>query len=229
MTDRQENKFTMYEAVTALLDANTAKTSSMTAFATTLTSFKDIITLISDKNIQKNTATAGKTALKNQQQQELIESALPIAGALYALGSATNDPRIQALGNIRKSTLQNLRDTELTDVITNIRTLANGYAPELVPYGVTGVAVTALDTKLSAYSSALGGKEAGFSTKLAAGVVLSNLFDDADAILKDQLDRMMEMFAPTDQQFYLEYKSAREIKNLGHRFDEPDEPTPPTP
>ena len=98
-----------------------------------------------------------------------------------------------------------------------------------MPYGVTAVTIAALDTKLNSYSSALGGKEASFTTRLAAGKVLSELFDDADGILKDQLDRMMEMFAPTDQQFYLEYKSAREIKDLGHRFDEPDEPTPPTP
>lgn len=229
MNDKQENKFTMYQAVTSLLDANTAKTSSMSAFAATLDSFKDILTAISEKNIQKNTATAGKTTLKNQQQADLIASTVPIAGALYALGTATNDPRIQALGDIKKGDLLKLRDTELNDVITNIKNLADGYATALVPYGVTPVAITALDTKLSAYSTALGGKEASFSTKVAAGVVLSDLFDDADAILKDQLDRMMEMFAPTDQQFYQEYKSAREIKDLGHRFDPPADPTPPTP
>lgn len=229
MTDRQENKFTMYQAVTSLLDANTAKTAAMTAFATALTSFKDITTAISEKNIQKNTATAGKTTLKNQQQSELIESALPIAGALYALGSATDDPRIQALGNLKKGYLSNLRDTELTDVITNLKNLADSYAAPLAPYGLTPAAIAALDTKLTTYSSALGGKEASFSTKVAAVKVLDDLFDDADKLLKDQLDRMMEMFAPTDQQFYQEYKSAREIKDLGHRFDPPADPTPPTP
>ena len=229
MTDRQENKFTMFQAVASLLDANTAKTSSMTAFATALGNFKYTMAAISEKNIQKNTATSGKTTLKNQQQTQLIESALPIAGALYALGTATNDPRIQALGDIKKGYLSNLRDTELSDVVTNIKNFADGYAAALVPYGVTAVTIAALDTKLNAYSTALGGKEASFTTRLAAGKVLSELFDDADGILKDQLDRMMEMFAPTDQQFYLEYKSAREIKDLGHRFDEPDEPTPPTP
>ncbi|MBK7632503.1 MAG: hypothetical protein IPJ23_17760 [Ignavibacteriales bacterium] len=137
MTDRQENKFTMYQAVTSLLDANTGKTAAMTAFATALTSFKDITAAISEKNIQKNTATAGKTTLKNQQQSELIESALPIAGALYALGSATNDPRIQALGNLKKGYLSNLRDTELTDVITNLKNLADSSAAPLADYGVT--------------------------------------------------------------------------------------------
>jgi hypothetical protein len=233
MNDKQENKLTMYEAVTALLDANTAKTSSMSAFATTLDSFKDILTALRKKNILKNTATAGKTTLKNQHQAELIASAVPIAGALFALGTATNDPRIQELGDIKKGDLLKLRDTELSDVVTSIKNLADGYAAGLVPYGVTPVAITALETKLTSYSTSVGGKESSFSTKVAAGKVLSDLFDDADGILKNQLDRMMEMFAPTDQQFYQEYKSAREIKDLGHRFDDdddtPPDPTPPTP
>jgi hypothetical protein len=228
MNDNQENKFTMYQAVTSLLDANTAKTSSMSAFATALGNFKDILTAISEKNIQKDTATAGKTTLKNQYQTDLIASAVPIAGALYALGSATNDPRIQALGDLKKGDFLKLRDTELTDVVTNIKNLADGYAAQLAAYGVTPISITALDTKLNSYSASIGGKESSFSTKVAAGRVLSDLFDDADSILKDQLDRMMEMFAPSDQQFYQEYKSAREIKDLGHRFDPPADPTPPT-
>ena len=40
MNDRQENKFTMYKAVSDLLDVNTAKTAAMSAFATALTNFK---------------------------------------------------------------------------------------------------------------------------------------------------------------------------------------------
>ena len=98
MNDRLENKFTMYEAVSALLDANTAKTSSMTAFATAFNSFKDLIEAISEKNQLKDSATSGKTTLKTQLQNDLIASTVPIAAALFALGSTTNDPRIQALG-----------------------------------------------------------------------------------------------------------------------------------
>jgi hypothetical protein len=227
MTDRQENKFTMYEAVSNLLDANTAKTASMPAFATALNSFKDAMAAISEKNIQKNTATSGRTATKNQQQSALIEAAVPVAGALYALGSATEDPRLQALGNVKKGYLSNLRDTELTDAVTNIKNLADGYSAQLADYGITVAVISALDTKLTAYSSALGTKESSVSTRVAAGKVLDDIFADADSLLKDQLDRMMEMFAPTDQQFYLEYKNAREIRDLGRRPDD-DDPTPPT-
>jgi GTPase SAR1 family protein len=229
MNDRQENKFTMYKAVTDLLDANTAKTASMTAFATALNGFKDIIENISGKNILKGSAASGKTTLKNQLQNNLIESTVPIAAALFALGSATNDPRIQALGNVKKSDLQNLRDTELTDKVTLIKNTADAYAAGLVAYGITAADIAALETKSTAYNTALGGKESGFSTQYAAGGVMSDLFKQADAILEEQLDKMMEKFNPSDQQFYLEYKSAREIKDLGHRFEKPEGPVTPTP
>lgn len=229
MNDRQENKFTMYEAVTDLLDANTAKTSSITAFAAALTNLKDLMTSISEKNIQKGSVTAGKTTLKNQLQLDLIEEVVPIAAALFAYGSSVNDPHIKEIANVKKGALMNLRDTELMDKVTLIKDTADANIASLAAYGVDAANITAIDTKLASYNTALGGKESSFATKSAAGQVLSGLFDQADGILKDQLDNMMEMFKQTDEQFYLEYKSAREIKDLGHRFDEPDEPTPPTP
>jgi hypothetical protein len=38
----------------------------------------------------------------------------------------------------------------------------------------------------------------------------------------------MEIFRTTDPQFYGEYKSSREIKDLGHRFKKPETPVNPS-
>ncbi|HCY74344.1 MAG TPA: hypothetical protein DHV28_00350 [Ignavibacteriales bacterium] len=246
MNDKQENKLTMYNAVTTLLVANSAKYATVTALSTALTNFQDIIAAISEKNILKNSATAGKTTLKSQERTALISAVVPVAGGLFALGTATNDPRLQALGNIKKGTLQNLRDTELTDQATLVKNTADAYAAQLVAYGVEALQIANIDTIISAFNSALGGKESSFSTKFAAGSVLSDLFKQGDSILTDQMDRMMEKFNSSDPQFYLEYKNARVIKDLGHRFnpqdpetptdpeqptdpENPSDPTPPTP
>lgn len=230
MNNRFENKRTMYKAVADLLDANTTKTAPITAFAPALANFKDLIEAISEKNQLKGTATSGKTALKTQLANDLIAATVPIAGALFALGSSTNDPRLKELGDVRKTDLEGLRDTELTDKVTIIKNLADENAAALAAYGVAPAEIAALDTKSIAYDNSLGDKESSLSTQSSAGKVMSNIFDQADALLKDQLDRMMEKFASSDQQFYLEYKSAREIKDLGHRFDEGDDnSTPPSP
>ena len=228
MQDNLENKLTMYKAVAALLDANTTKTAAMAAFTTAHNSLKDYIDAISEKNILKGSAAAGKTDFKNQQQAELIAAAIPIAGALFALGSALKDPRIQATGDLKKGDFLKLRDTELTDVVTNIKNNADAHAADLAAYGVIPADIAALDTKINSYSNSIGSKESSQSVKVGAGKVLPQIFNEADALLKDQLDRMMEKFASSDQQFYQEYKSARVIKDLGHRFDEgDDDPTPP--
>jgi hypothetical protein len=229
MNDRLENKRTMYKAVIDLLDANTTKTSSMTAFAAALTNFKDKVDSIAEKNQLKDTAATGKTTLKSQLASDLIAATVPVAGALFAYGSSVNDPHIKELGDVRKGDLQNLRDTDLTDKVTIIKNLADAHAAALAAYGVDAAAIAALDTKSITYDSAVGDKESSFSTKSSAGKVMTNIFTEADSILTDQLDRMMEKFNPSDMQFYQEYKSAREIKDLGHRFDPPADPTPPTP
>ena len=235
MNDRLENKRTMYKAVTDLLDANTTKTAAIPALATALNSFKDLVDSISEKNQLKDTAASGKTALKTQLANDLIAVTVPVASALFALGSSNNDPRLKELGDVRKSDLQNLRDTELTDKVTIIKNLADANAAALAAYGVLPAEIAAIYTKSIAYDNSLGDKESSFSTKSSAGSVMSGIFKQADTILTDQLDRMMEKFNSSDQQFYLEYKSAREIKDLGHRFDEddptppPSDPTPPTP
>ena len=229
MNDRQENKFTMYKAVSDLLDVNTTKTAAMSAFATALTNFKNLMTGISEKNVLKNSATVGKTALKNQQQTELINTTVQIASALVALGNATNDPRLKELDQIKKGYLSNLRDTELSDKVAQVQTAANANAVPLNAYGVGAPDIASFSAKAAVYSSALGGKETSFATKTATTQVMSDLFKQADVILEGQLDTMMEKFKSSDSQFYLEYKSAREIKDLGHRFDPPADPTPPTP
>lgn len=227
MNDKQENKLTMYNAVSTLLTANAAKYATVTALSTALTNFQDIIGAISEKNILKNSATAGKTTLKSQERKALIDAIIPVAGGLFALGSATDDPRLKELGDNKKGTLQNLRDTELIDKAILVKNTADAYAAQLVAYGVEALQIADIDTKISSFSSALGGKETSFSTKFAAGSVLSDLFKQGDLILTDQIDRMMEKFNSSDPQFYIEYKNARVIKDLGHRF-KPDEPVNPS-
>jgi hypothetical protein len=229
MNDRLENKRTMYKAVIDLLDANTTKTSSMTAFATALNSFKDKVVSIGEKNQLKDTAATGKTTLKSQLAAELIAATVPVAGALFAYGSSVNDPRITELGDVRKTDLEGLRDTELTDKVMIIKNLADANAAQLAAFGVEVADIAALDTKSSAYDNASGDKETGFSTQESAGKVMTGYFKDADGILEDQLDRMMEKFNSADHQFYLEYKSAREIIDLGRRIEEPETPINPTP
>lgn len=230
MRDTLENRFTMYRAVESLLDANTAKTAGMTIFATRLGEFKDAIAAILEKEENRNNATAGMTADKKAKREDMIEDAAVIAAKLKVLGADTNDERLVQLADYNRTDLKKLRDTQLLPVVTGIMNTADANAAGLAAYGVTAAMIASLGTKASAYNTALGSKEVSFSVKGAAYTTLLSLFDTADDILKNKLDNLMEGFKKDDNEFYNQYKAAREIRDLGvrHETEEPTTPVEPT-
>ena len=227
MNDVLENKLTMYEAVVSLLDSNTAKLASLTALTPVIADFKDRIAAIKEKDTLANTAKAGKSQIKAADEAALIDDAVTIASALYALGSATNDDRLKAMSKVTKSSLVALRDTQLANDVTNIKNLADANAATLTGYGITAPMIAALDTKITAFNTSLGAREVSSSISTSAFQQLDAMFKDADTLLKDQIDKIMVIFKNSDPQFYGEYENSREIINLGHRFKKDEPPVTP--
>jgi len=228
MRDPLENKLTMYRAVESLLDGNTAKTAGMTIFATRLAEFKDIIAQILEKEELRTNATAGATSTKKAKREEMTEQAAVLAAKMKALGSDTNDDRLLEIADYKRTDLNKMRDTQLLPVIQGLINTADAYAAALVPYGVAAADIAALGTKMTEYNAAFGSKESAFDVKGAAYPALLNLFKQADVLLEDKLDNLMEGFKTTDNEFYNQYQLAREIIDLGVRHEE-EEPAPPEP
>ena len=214
MNDRLENKLTMYRAVETLLDNNTAKTGPVAALAAAITNFKNLIMEIENAEQERINATAGKTVSKTNAESLLISEAITIAAALKALGSVTNDPELVAIGSATKSSLIGTRDTDLSTQTRRIYESANGNAVALADYGITPAMITSLQTRIADFDAALGTREESVSLRVAAGQELENFFKQADDILMNQTDKMMELFRTSDTQFYNEYKNARVIRDL---------------
>lgn len=227
MNDALENKLTMYKAVESLLDNNTAKLAAITALTPVIIDFKDRITAITEKDTLANTAGAGTAGIKTADEAALISDAVTIASALFALGSATNDDRLKALSKVTKSSLKDLRDTQLATDVTNIKNLADTYAAPLAGYGITAPMIAALETKVANFNISLGARELGSNVSSSAFKQLDVMFKETDTLLKDQMDKIMVIFKNSDPQFYGEYVNSREVIDLGHRFRKDEPPTPP--
>lgn len=214
MNDRLENKLTMYRAVETLLDNNAAKTGPITALATSITNFKNLIGEIETAEQERQTATTGKTATKGEAEALLISEAVTIAAGLKALGSVTNDKELLEAGSETKSSLYGTRDTDLVTKTQQIYNYANTNAAALADYGITPGMITNLQTQIATFNGALGTREESVALRVAAGAEVENFFKDADKILTNQMDTMMEVFRESDKQFYNEYKNARVIRDL---------------
>ena len=214
MNDRLENKFTMYRAVETLMDNNAAKTGPIAALATAITNFKNLIGEIETAEQEKQTATTGKTASKGEAEAVLISEAVTIAAALKALGSVLNDKELLEAGSETKSSLYGTRDTDLITKAQLIHDFANTNAVALADYGITPAMITSLQTRITEFNSALGTREESMALRVAAGAEVEGFFKDADNILTNQMDTIMEVFRESDTQFYNEYKNARVIRDL---------------
>jgi hypothetical protein len=232
MQDNLENKLTMYQTVVSLLDANSTKIASITALTDALTdaltNFKDVVSAIQEKDNEARTARTGNADVKAARRKAVEESALAIASALFALGSVTHEDRLKQLAAYNKSKLAGLRDTQLVTDVTNIKNLADANAAPLAAYGITPAMISALDTQLSSFSSSIGTRTSGSSIGVSALKQVKTRFDDADAILEEQMDKIMEVFHNSDTQFYDAYFNSRQIIDLGIRHDD-DEDTPENP
>ncbi|QQS36223.1 MAG: hypothetical protein IPM56_18610 [Ignavibacteriales bacterium] len=228
MNDKQENRFSMFDAVTTLLDANTAKTAAITNFAPALLEFKNLKAEIVINDGLKSTVTTGKAANKAAAESDLIDATMVIASAISALGASTGNNFLKELGDVNKTKLVRMRDTQLAAYCTTMHTEANSNAAALAGYGITQVMIDEYEEKKDLFAGSSGVRESSAATKVAATQAVVDRFVDADTLLLEQMDKMMEFFRTSDTMFYDEYHAARRVIDLGVRH-EPEEPENPNP
>jgi hypothetical protein len=69
-------------------------------------------------------------------------------------------------------------------------------------------------------------KEVGIVERISARGSIENLIAEADDLLSEQMDDLIELFRVVDQTFYDGYWIARSTRNLGIRHEHPETPQP---
>jgi hypothetical protein len=228
MTNNQENKLTMYEAVQTLLDANGDKTTGNPAFAGAVGRFRSTVEGIKGKSSELEAAGVGRASAKVQAEDQLVSTLMPIASALFVHAGVSSNAELKQKADVSESALRRIRDTDLVAKASALLRTANQYASALGDFGVTPAMLTECQTKLDAFNASIGQRESGAAERVAARTNLLELFDVADKTLNEELDRLMELVRGSQTQFYNEYFAARVIKDLGVRH-RPAQATAPQP
>jgi hypothetical protein len=215
MTKIHENKLTMYLAVDAVLQENAAKSASLPALILSITKFKELIGDIQTKSKEFNYAATGKTIVKAESEDLLMEELIPAVSAVSAYAHATGDTLLAVRTAVTEHTLRHLRDTELVSRCNGLIELAEQNLEKLGDYGITADTVASVRRRLDAYAEALGKKESGVSERASVRKTLFDLFDEADELLSERIDALMQQFRKKETQFYNEYFQARNIWNMG--------------
>jgi hypothetical protein len=217
MNKRQENKLTMYEGLLVLLQNHTGKTQSVGGFAESVTELAAIVSDIKTKSVEVDIATVGKVAAKCSAQEALVAALLPFCAVLHVLGRKQNNAEIQGRTNVSESRLNAMRDTELASYATALIDLASANLQGITPNGIGQERIDDLKSKTDAYAMTIGVHEASVAERIGARGRMSEMFDNADDLLREELDRYMELLRPTEVEFYNKYFSARLVRDTGVR------------
>jgi hypothetical protein len=225
MNKQQENRLTMYEGLLVLLQTNSAKLQSFGMISSAATEFAGLVSAIKTKSVEVDIATVGKVATKFGAQEALAIALLPVCSTLYVYGRKQGDAEIQARASISETRLHHMRDTELASFATGLLDLATAHAADIAPFGVPAEMIAGLKIKTDAYSAAIGAREVSVTERKGARGSMNDLFDKADELLHEELDRYMELIRGAEREFYNKYFSARVVKDIGIRHRTPVETT----
>lgn len=211
MKAKQEAKLTMYRAVERHCDENTSIISTVPAFQTAYNNFKAKIADILNTAQKKDVGLKGIAADKDSRKQALCQIASDVASIIYAYASATSNNTLKEEVNFSLSALQKTRDDQLAPRCQNIHDKGLANIGALKDYGITNANLATLQTPIDNYSAETPKPRTALSQRKILVSNLAQLFKDADAILKDQLDRLAINFKTDNPDFVTQYESNRII------------------
>ena len=219
MLKRLENKLMMLKAVLNLLKQNNETLSTVPALAELVGKLETLIGEIESIRLLTESDRTGITAEKHLQQEALIDKAYELSSALYAMASGSNNKVLQGKVDYTESDLQNIRGNDLVSTCTSIVALVRENLPGLTTYGVSEEDITGLETLNSNFAQNLPANRVSVTERKAANEKLKGVFLRADALLNEQLDRMMVRFKNTSPDLYAAYNHARVIVHYGIRHE----------
>lgn len=219
MLKRLENKLMMLKAVLNLLRQNNSALNTVPALAELVSKLETLVGEIESIRLITENDTTGITAEKRVQQEALIDKAYELSSALYAMASAAGNKVLQGKVDFVKSDLQNFRGNDLVSTSTSIASFVRENLAGLSTYGITEDDVAGLETLNSRFVQNLPANRVSVSERKAANEKLKGVFLQADALLNDQIDRMMVRLKSTSPDLYAAYTNARTIVHYGIRYE----------
>lgn len=216
MTDKQENRQSMYKATITTCDEHNSSWSAIPAFVFQFDKFK---TINAELDAVKLIQVADKTGLavdKGNKKINMTEKAVKVIGGLKAFALVTKNNELREKINYSHSVIITARDMDAISYCKIVYGVALEHAADMVDYGVADTDIAGLNNAIINFSSEVQNPRAAIAEKKAATSMLVPLFKDASAILRI-MDGIVETLRESDPDFYNAYNSAREIIDLGHR------------
>ncbi len=193
------------------LDSNSTLWSSIPVMLSTKNSFDELIQRIGDVNEKTVSNSKAVTADKAVTLNNLIAKAVTLSGILQAYAAVTGNVKLAGKVALTKTDIERVRETDVEALITPVIEEARKEPANLADYGLTEDMIVETETTLDDFKALIGQPRTVRNQAFAAMTLMEELFDAANDLIKNQLDKLMIRFKFSDTEFYSEYERARTI------------------
>ena len=224
------NRIAMLKTTAAYLEAHNAVWSSMAPMITKFEEYKQTLAA-TDAAAQKQQAPSGAAEDKTEARDALEDVTFLMCEALGVLAQASGDHDLAALTGVRESDLTRATAEELSNLAANILAAANARKSELSTVQVTQANIDEMDQSLKNFNAAKTAPRSAIAERSVHTKSLPTLSREAQAILRNSMDRYVNLFRRTDPDFVTGYKAARVIvdRPASHSARKPEDDKPETP
>ncbi|WP_372647384.1 hypothetical protein [Draconibacterium sp.] len=212
MNKNQINKKEMYDTVSSYLDSKSALWVSIPKVGEFKNEFTAVVAQIETVQYAQQEAQVFLGKTKTQIKSVVAQKADILNDTLEAFALVTGDEKLRLQMSTSYSALYKMRNADFAPAVQVIIAAAEANIEELTTeYGVARDQVEDLKTGLNEFLAINGQPRAYKVASVEATKSLELLFDEADEILDNKLDKIISLFKRRDPAFYNGYIAARVI------------------
>jgi len=210
MEQEQTNRVTMFTTTEDYLDRHNAVWNSMVPMVTAVQSLKDkILAIHAAAQLQEGPSGAADSKAA---ARDALESVTFLAcEALGVLAHQANDHDLRALTNVTPTFLDKVPADELINRATLVLERANARKTELATLQVTQANLDELTQAIDTFSSLKNQPRSASVERSVHTQSLESLIREANGILRDEIDRLVNLFKRSNPEFVAGYQNARVI------------------
>lgn len=215
MNARQVAKLLMYQATEKHCDKHADIFAITPAFQTAFNNFKAKIAEINRISQHQEAIWENITANKCNARQTLCQTTSEVAGLIFAFASATSNNALKQEVNYSFTALFKTKDEQLAPRCQEIYDKGIANLSELGNYGITAQTLDNLQTAINNYLECAPKTRVIAEERKAFRTKIETLFDEADTILREQMDKLVVTFREGYFEFVKKYELKRVIISSG--------------
>jgi hypothetical protein len=217
MNDDQINKLNSGETSKTVIDLNKSKWEDSEVFVATVAALGNTITAIHAESQKQASDPKGYTITKKSIKELLVDASLHAVGALATHAIDVDDQVLLKKISFTEYNLNHCREQELVDKSSLIAQSAQPLLQQLLRHKYLQTDYTELTSLITQFETAIPLRRVATTEISTATDNLEVLFRTLSSILRNKLDFLMLNYRKPYPDFYKQYKSARQIVDLGKR------------